>query len=219
MGISGITDTEKKLYEPKRDFFIKEVSALIDKFRVWKEEEKRRKLEREQMLAAASVAENEDEEDGSEDAEEEEEDEEKEDEDEAEEVEEAAGDTQPATSDAQSYGEPPDINDVDALAAHQLLQEARSASGAPRRRLVDELTGSPPPPPRPEEPFLSFYSKRYLRDAAIGGHRRGRSRTAFGQPVPELEEREFQLPDDILTPEVLDAVNRRRRRLRRESKG
>ncbi|KAL9117161.1 MAG: hypothetical protein Q9187_006306, partial [Circinaria calcarea] len=43
MGISGITDSERKAFEPKRDFFIREVSSLIAKFRRWKEEEKRRK--------------------------------------------------------------------------------------------------------------------------------------------------------------------------------
>lgn len=228
MGISGITDTEKKLYEPKRDLFIKEVAALIEKFRIWKEEEKRRKLEREKMLleAAASSAATENEQDEQDEEEEEiaevkeEEDAENENEAEVEEEqedEEAVEEAQPASSDIQSYGEPPDINDVDAWAARQLLQEARSASAAPKRtRLVDELTGSPPP--LPEEPFRSFYSKRYLRDAAIHGHRRGRSRTAFGQPIPELEEREFQLPDDILTPDVLDSMMRKRRRLKRESK-
>ena len=47
MGISGITDSEKKAYEPKRDYIIAEVRALLEKFRLWKEEEKRRKAERE----------------------------------------------------------------------------------------------------------------------------------------------------------------------------
>jgi Something about silencing, SAS, complex subunit 4 len=50
LGISGITDTEKKRYEPKRLLFIRETQALIDKFKWWKEEEKRRKLQREQEL-------------------------------------------------------------------------------------------------------------------------------------------------------------------------
>ncbi|KAF2460020.1 something about silencing, SAS, complex subunit 4-domain-containing protein, partial [Lineolata rhizophorae] len=41
LGVTGVTDSEKKAYEPKRDYFIREVRALVDKFRVWKEEEKR----------------------------------------------------------------------------------------------------------------------------------------------------------------------------------
>ena len=48
MGISGITETEKKLYEPKRDHLIREVKILLEKFRLWKEEEKRRKVEKEE---------------------------------------------------------------------------------------------------------------------------------------------------------------------------
>ncbi|KAH8692254.1 something about silencing, SAS, complex subunit 4-domain-containing protein [Talaromyces proteolyticus] len=225
MGISGITDTEKKLYEPKRNYFVREVSALIDKFRMWKEEEKRRKLEREQMLLEAAAAE------------EEEQDEEEAPDTEQSETETAAEDVQPSSSDNQSYGTPPDPNDVDAWAARQLLQEARSASGpgpAPaRRRLVDALTGSPPKPqpqPQPQpkhdekeeersRPFVSFYPKRHLRDAAMSARRGGRNRTAFGRPLPEIDQHDFQLPSDILTEEAVDATERKRRRLKRESRG
>ncbi|KAJ9233292.1 hypothetical protein DTO207G8_3708 [Paecilomyces variotii] len=205
MGISGITDTEKKLYEPKRALFIKEVSALIDKFRVWKEEEKRRKLEKGQQLRdqdtpapfpdhEPSVEEADDEKGG------------------------LANGT--ASSDIQSFGEPPDINDVDAWAARQLLEEARSASGGKRAKAARSPSAPPPPPPpppEPEKPFTSFYAKRYLRDAALGHHRRGRTRTAFGQPIPDMEEREFQLPPDILTEEAIQACQRKRRRMRRAS--
>ncbi|KAK7545641.1 something about silencing, SAS, complex subunit 4-domain-containing protein [Phyllosticta citricarpa] len=52
MGVTGITDSEKKEYEPKRDYFIAEVQALVDKFRVWKEEEKRLRVEKEQAQQA-----------------------------------------------------------------------------------------------------------------------------------------------------------------------
>ena len=41
MGISGITASERKEFEPKRDYFMQEVQSLIDKFMAWKEEEKR----------------------------------------------------------------------------------------------------------------------------------------------------------------------------------
>ncbi|KAL8740573.1 MAG: hypothetical protein Q9190_006745 [Brigantiaea leucoxantha] len=47
MGISGVTEMERKAYESKRDHFIYEVGALLKKFRAWKEEEKRRKFDRE----------------------------------------------------------------------------------------------------------------------------------------------------------------------------
>lgn len=202
MGITGVTETEKKLYEPKRDLLIKEVSALLQKFNRWKEEEKRRKSQRSQALprpsnqAAVAVKKSREPADFEE----------------AEEEEEAPA---ASTCDTQSLGELSETNDVDALAARQLLQEARSAS-APRQVL---------PPSGAEEtttanarPFTSFYAKKHIRDAAIAGHRRGRHRTAFGQPIPDVEEREFELPPDILTPEALSAMNRKRRRLKRESR-
>lgn len=248
MGISGITDTEKKLYEPKRDYFVKEVLALIDKFRVWKEEEKRRKSEREKMLLEAAAA-----------AEEEEGEEEEEEEEEEEvevEVEDASEDEDVhVPSSNKSF----DSSELDAAAAEQLIQEARSATATatatpkgqmsstppkPRRRLIDSLTATPPksrsvhdPPDhnnsqqqeptkvghdkdQPAKPFVSFYSKRHLRDAAFSSSRRGgRNRSAFGQPLPELEEHEFQLPADILTADIVHALERKRRRLKRESRG
>jgi hypothetical protein len=52
MGITGVTDGERKDWEPKRDYFVKEVRALVDKFRVWKEEEKRLRAEKEAAMAA-----------------------------------------------------------------------------------------------------------------------------------------------------------------------
>ncbi|KAA8617209.1 SAS4 domain-containing protein [Pyrenophora tritici-repentis] len=52
MGITGVTDGERKDWEAKRSYFVKEVEALVDKFRVWKEEEKRLRAEKEAALAA-----------------------------------------------------------------------------------------------------------------------------------------------------------------------
>lgn len=43
MGITGVTDSEGKKYERKRMYFIDEVGCLINKFKRWKEEEKRLK--------------------------------------------------------------------------------------------------------------------------------------------------------------------------------
>jgi hypothetical protein len=53
MGVSGITDSRKKEYEPAREHFIKGCENILEKFRTWREAEKRRKLEREQALAEA----------------------------------------------------------------------------------------------------------------------------------------------------------------------
>ncbi len=191
MGITGITDTEKKGYEPKRDYFIHEVASLIEKFKMWKEEEKRRKLEKDQALSTEEMM------DGS-----------------------VADET--ASVAVLSHGDPPDLSDADAWAARQLHQEAVSAIGQRQRKRRQHDQGSSTslqPLPPEQKPFLSFYSKTYLREAAIGKHRRGRSRTAFGCLIPEIPERTFHLPSDFLTEDALAARARSRRRVRRESKG
>lgn len=178
MGISGITDGEKKAYEPKRDYFVKEVLILLEKFREWKEEEKRRKVEKEESM----LDEDEDhEEDGSEGG---------------------------------SEDKAPDTTDAEAAPIH-LHQEATSATKAPSAKRSHRAK-VPLAPPAPK-PFTSFYSKPYLRDAAIGKHRRGRARFAFGQPLPEPIDRDFGLPEDILSPEAIDGMRRSRRAKRRRS--
>ena len=187
MGISGITDSEKKSFEPKRDHFVREVRSLIEKFKRWKEEEKRRKVEKEMSVKADDEEEDEDQD---------------EDEDEDDEETGHVGRSSP--------------QDVDALAALQLQTEAVSASRS-RRRTAHAMPAPTRPPPV-EKPFTSFYSKPYLRDAAIGKHRRGRTRFAFGQPLPELPEKAFRLPSDMLSEDALRASARSRRRARRESK-
>lgn len=208
MGISGVTESEKKLYEPKRLFFIREVTGLIEKFRHWKEEEKRRKIEREQALLA-----------------EEEEDEEFEsliDKDDM------SGSAQQSSS--TPLPAPPDTNDVDAAAARQLHQEAISASSSSSTtpRKMKPLNGTshpssphpsllPPPSHLKQREPGSFFAKRHMRDAAIAGHRRGRNQLAFGEPVPDPEEQEFELPGSILTRDMIRARARLRRRLRRGS--
>ena len=199
MGISGITDGDKKAYEPKRDHLINEVRNLLEKFRLWKEEEKRRKLEREETL----------------DDDEEEESEEDEDmvEDEASNMQDHEGDS--------SDGDPPDYSDVDASAARQLHMEASMATKARAgpRNSKHPSKHPPPKPPAIQKPFTSFFEKPYMRAAAMGKHRRsGRSIMAFGQPIPEPEERPFQLPADVMTTEALQESGRRMRRSKRDSK-
>lgn len=175
MGITGITETEKKSFESKRDYFIQEVSALIHKFRVWKEEEKRRKAEKEQNQLVEGNLES----------------------------------------------EPEDVIDdaseADALAT-KLQQEARLAMGGKRRKERKNRVEEEVVPPAVEKPFTSFYSKAHIREAAIGKHRRGRARFAFGQPLPDLVEKWFELPPDMLSLDALRASARSRRRARREGK-
>ncbi|KAK4690271.1 hypothetical protein P7C71_g6478, partial [Lecanoromycetidae sp. Uapishka_2] len=194
MGISGITDGEKKQYEPKRDYFIREVRVLLVKFQEWKEEEKRRKVEKEESMQ------DEDEEQLSEDDEDDQ-------------------DGEQDQKDYKSDADPPDHISIDA-SARQLHREATlatkshtsSQSQPPKRS--HRKKESPPGPP-PDKPFTSFYSKPYLRDAAIGKHRRGRVRFAFGQPLPEVGEQEFELGQDILTSDAVRASERKRRASKR----
>lgn len=200
MGINSVADSDAKKYEPKRKYFIDEVNALLLKFKTWKDEERRIRQEKE----AAAMAEEEEDDD----------------------------------EDDDSDGEP-SSSDVDASAARQLQIEAsggakggkdgkvgklksRSRASAP----VTEPAPAPPPPapiptiyrePTPEGPFVSFYSKPHVRAAALGKSRHGRNLTAFGQPLPEVEEQEFALPDDYVTPEALRDNARKRRRMKRES--
>ncbi|KAE8140983.1 something about silencing, SAS, complex subunit 4-domain-containing protein [Aspergillus pseudotamarii] len=226
MGITGLlSDQEKKQYEPKRDHFIKEISALIQKFKIWKEEEKRRKVEKEKASAAAAAnpaanAAAEAQDSTTQQLQ-------------APGIPDSEADDSPSVSlsDVPSYSEPPDINDVDAWAARQLIQEARSATAGKKPKstasegrkkakpIEPEMLQPLPPPVDDKKPFTSFYAKRHLRDTALSAHRKGRTRFAFGYPVPELEEQDFDLPPEILTPEAIDSCRRKRRRMKRASRG
>ena len=190
MGISGITDGEKKQYEPKRDYFVKEVRVLLVKFQEWKEEEKRRKVEKEESMRDEDEGHSEDDEDG-EQADDEDDD------------------------GGESDGDPPDYTSVDA-SARQLHREALLSTKSRAHSLPHKRVHRKKPPldatgPPIEKPFTSFYSKPYLRDAAVGKHRRGRVRFAFGQPLPDPGEQEFELGEEILTPDAVRASERKRR--------
>lgn len=193
LGITGITETEKKRYEPKRILFIRETQALIDKFKRWKEEEKRRKLEREQALLEETM---------------------EEDEEEQEQEHEGDADRSSSLEDEESVDsastQAPNSSEIDALASQQLIEEAKNAN---KRKKPVKLPVLEPPIPKP---FVSFFDKRHLRDAAVAGRQRGRTILAFGHPVPDLLEEEFELPDGILTEEAIRASQRHRRRMRRE---
>lgn len=66
MGVNGVTEGEQGAWKPKRNYFIKEVSELVDKFRRWKDAERRLRLKKEREREAEledSDEEDEDEED------------------------------------------------------------------------------------------------------------------------------------------------------------
>lgn len=201
LGITGITDTEKKRYEPKRLLFIRETQALINKFKRWKEEEKRRKWEKEQALLEEEM---------------EQESGESESESESESERESVGSSDDEESIQTVSSQAPNSSELDALASQQLIEEANIAIKRKKPAVSRPAEPPPPPPPPPPpKPFVSFFEKRHLRDAAVAGRQRGRIILAFGLPVPELFEHDFELPDDVLTEEAIKQSQRSGRRKRR----
>ena len=204
MGITGVTESEKKLYEPKRALFTREVTALIKKFEDWKEEEKRQKERKKQEMREAEEHGLDDGEDAG-------------DADDEDELQSAVHHT--SSRSVSDYDGPADYtsHEVDALAARQLHQETTFTASGPKKKSEGDTTALSLPPAPPYQPFKSFYSKRHLRDAAVAGHRRGRTITAFGEPVPELDDHDFELPPTIRTEDAVRASLRRKRRQRRGS--
>jgi hypothetical protein len=178
MGITGVTAGETRDWESKRDYFVTEVEALVDKFRIWKEEEKRLRAEKEAALAAR-------EEDEEEDSEE----------------------TEESDTIMVNGRDPPPPRQ------HPKLPEPPK----PRRPPRPHGFLLPLVPPESAAPFQSFYAKPHLRAAALGKHRHGRNTSAFGQPIPDFKEKEFELPDGFIDPQFLKDNARQRRRRKRES--
>lgn len=200
MGVSGITDSKRKEYEPARAHFIRGCETIIEKFRIWREEEKKRKLEKDAARRSVTT-----EVEGGEEEEAEEEEIEVEDADEV--------------ASQISDGDPPDYSDVDASAARQLHQEAIARS-APKarggRKQKDQPPARSPKPNEVETEFKSFFKKPHLREKAIGKSRRsGRIVAAWGHPVPEVDETNFDLPEEYRDDETLKARQRRKRREKR----
>ncbi|KAJ5291039.1 hypothetical protein N7478_000290 [Penicillium angulare] len=250
MGLPSVHESEKKLYEPKREILIQELVALLNKFQVWKDEERKRKLIKEKSVPPAEA-----------------EIESRRSRKRSRPVEETEGQESSLTPGPETPSTP-DSNDVDALAARQLHQEARSASDSaaknrkstsnsrkpkpnsadadrektnntdkkgsqkqPQPQSLDPSPSSPPLAPVPfflpqpdDKPFISFFSddkEREIALSAIPGNREERTHhvLAFGQPIPEVEEQEFQPPEDLITEEALQASQRQRRLLKRRSHG
>lgn len=197
MGITGITDSERKMYEPKRLIFVQRVTALLNKFRAWKEEEKRRRSEK----GRASTVDDDEEEEVLE-----------------EENEDAADDSDRSDFVAGLDG----IHERNTLVrrAHGISRPRHSSDPARvRPSRVSNISRSQRLNALPlpiDKPFTSFFSKPYLREAALGTNRRGRLRFAFGQQVPELKQQEFSLPPGMLTAEVLRANARSKRAAKRK---
>ncbi|KAI4228113.1 MAG: hypothetical protein L6R36_001893 [Xanthoria steineri] len=190
MGITSITDSERKSYEPKRTIFIQRVTTLLDKFKAWKEEERRRKAERERSCTV-------DEEDVDEDDD---------------------SDRSDSPAELGSVDEGIDVagtHDANARAKRLKQRKSTNQSTIPKGARSKHVSFLPIPV---EKPFTSFFSKPYQRESALSGHRRGRQRFAFGQQIPELQQQDFSLSADWLTRNVLAANARSRRAAKRDHK-
>ncbi|KAM3435674.1 hypothetical protein NHJ13734_005429 [Beauveria thailandica] len=216
MGVSGITETKKKTFEPARAHFIKGCQGIIDKFKNWSLEEKRRKQERERTLAAENAQEELKEVQDIGDAQDEEMDD--------------VNDRTPTHQSRSEDGRSIDEEDEDALMtsqdnsseasssspAKQLRQEAMARSKmAAKRPRSNSVAITPRQSETPKE-FKSFFSKKYERDGALNKHRRaGRNILAWGHPIPDIAEMDFDLPENYRDDELLKARARKRRRDKR----
>lgn len=225
MGVSGVTETKKKGFQPARQHFIKGCQGILEKFRNWSLEEKRRKLEKEKALVEQA---DEDEEDGdgededggdeAEEAEEEEEEDDDDDDDEAEEEDEAEDDEDAEEDDDDSTAATSETSSP----AKQLREEtlARSQIPAKPKTRIRIRTRPPTIPPAPPKEFKSFFEKSYERETALHSHRRaGRKVLAWGHPIMELPESDFMLPEEYRDEETLRVRARKKRRDKRSSRG
>ncbi|KAK4132252.1 hypothetical protein BT67DRAFT_457383 [Trichocladium antarcticum] len=232
MGVSGITESRKRAFEPARAHFIRGCEGILEKFRRWAAEEKRRRVEKDHRVAAAAAVAGiggEGSREGSEGLEggggrEEEEEEEKETGDREEDGEEEEEEVVVVVV----KREPPDDSDVDASVAKQLREEALAAAAKKKKAALSRRSrgGSkapPAPPPLKPEPeripakeFTSFFAKRYQREAALNRSRRkGRTVLAWGQPLPDMEEADFELPAELRDEHILRTRARGKRRDKR----
>ncbi|KAK3902885.1 something about silencing, SAS, complex subunit 4-domain-containing protein [Staphylotrichum tortipilum] len=208
MGVSGITESRKRAFEPAREHFVRGCEGILAKFRRWATEEKRRKVERggsgagvEKKVGREEEEEGEEEEggvgSGSED----------------EGGEKSADDLE--DGDPEEESEPPDNDDdVDASIAKQLREEALAAARKKTAKRKPPPPSHPQPPQEPPpSPIRSFFAKRYQRDAALARSRRkGRNVMAWGRPVPEVAEAEFGLPEGFVDEEIMRVRARGKRR-------
>jgi hypothetical protein len=67
-----------------------------------------------------------------------------------------------------------------------------------------------------EPEFTSFYDSPAMRQQALSNRRKSsRTQTAFGQPLPTIEEKDFELPEELLANSAAARHARARRRLSR----
>ncbi|KAK1829849.1 something about silencing, SAS, complex subunit 4-domain-containing protein [Podospora conica] len=219
MGVSGITESRKKTFEPAREHFIKGCEAILDKFRRWAAEEKHRKQQKDHAKAEArrqSQTPQRDEVEADDAGEEV-----------VEEVRDEASvphevqDSEEENEDDTMDIDPPDESDDEVSIAKQLREEALAAAKKKTRRgrrATPQLAPPPVPEKAPAKELTSFFQKKYQRDSALSKSRRkGRKVLAFGHPIPDSDERNFELPEDVMDAELMKA-HERTTRLRKRAR-
>lgn len=215
MGLTGITDGEKRTFETKRDHFVRGVKSLLRKFDSWKEQERELKFGRDQTSGSTPINQDEQEEDEGAG----EETQAEEDEEEVEEVFEQSKarhrqEDNPEISSEADADAPPKQQSRETKATIKSQQQHKAKQTTMDRFLLQfkNLEAA-----TETAPITSFYGKKYLRDGALSERRRGRIVLAFGQPLPEPNRREFELPGDVLSADMLASNARRHRSLKRKA--
>lgn len=209
MGISGITDSRKKSFEPARAHFIRGCQAIIDKFRNWTIEEKRRKAEKDRAVAEeaqrAAEGDSDEQDEGSERTSEAR----------------RSHASSVADADVSSQAASSDVSSPAKQLREEALAHSRAARGLkrPRASTSAKAPAVPPPPPEPPKEFKSFFAKKYERDTALNRQRRtGRKVLAWGLPVPDLQEADFDLPQTYRDEETMRTRARKKRKDKRSSR-
>lgn len=184
--IASGTSVDKKALEKRRAAMIRDLEVMLFKYNACKEEEKRRRVARGGRSSGSPAN--------------------------------SSMEVETRRSPTEDYEVPIDDEDDD--------EQETDHSGGPDGEVDYQPNGvkkrQKPKLPKPkrgrprttgvsEKPFTSFYKNPNDRSAAIKGWRRtGRNLTAFGQPVPEFESREFNLPQNILGGALRQRRARRR---------
>lgn len=200
--------------EKRRQVVIRWHESLLEKFKAWKEEERRQKAAKGGRLSRSMTNSQErdtaefedlhekpacDEDDEDDEDEDDEDDDEDEDEDDDEQVDEEE-DIYAIVDDSDDPGD-------NSYRSKQYRYTSKSSKGAHRF----PYTESPKKKQLDLKPFTSFYNKSHMRLAAIStGRKSSRNLTAFGEPLPEIEEREFLLPDEFFQQTARHMRARRR---------
>lgn len=170
LGVTAVTESKRHEYEPARDYFIKGCRGILERFRLWKEEEKQRKLDKERKARGESLTYSHRGFDGANDSD----------------------------GDPPDYDDTAAANQLHQEAMKSASKNLPNPQPRIRFRVrrPSAVAAEIERPKTPKEVFKSFYEKPHLREAALDKRRRrGRTSLAFGLPIPEPVWREFDIPD------------------------